>query len=373
MIVLKEAKSKKEMRAFVKFPFSIYKENSYWVPPIIKDELANFNTEINPVFKHATAQFFLAYRNNKIVGRVAAIINWTEINEQKVKKMRFGWFDIIDDITVSEALLNKVKEIGKANNLEFIEGPVGFSNLDKVGVLTKGYDSLGTMITWYNHPYYVEHLEALGLKKAKGYLEHAMDFKNIIPHKFKRISKIIQSRLNLHLLEFTKSSDIMPYSDEMFDLFNKSYAELSSFVPVSEDEKTFLKKKYIKLIDPEFIKFVANKDGKLVAFAITLPSFSKALQKANGKLFPLGIYHILKSRKSNDTAIFYLIGIAPEYKGKGVVSIIFESYFNTYQKKGIKKLLRTPELEENTAINQLWTDFQPVNHKKRSTYSMPID
>ena len=165
----------------------------------------------------------------------------------------------------------------------------------------------------------------------------------------------------------------MPYVDDMFDLFNRSYSDLASFVPISEEEKIYFKKKYINLIDPEFIKFVADKNGKLVAFAITLPSFSKALQKANGKLFPLGIFHFLKSRKTNDTAIFYLIGAAPEYKGKGVVSMIFESYYNTYTRKGIKKLLRTPELEENTAINQLWSDFKPVNHKKRSTYSINID
>jgi len=373
MIILKEAISKNEMRAFVKFPFSIYKGNPYWVPPIIKDELASFDKNINPVFKHAEAKFFLAYKNNKVVGRIAAIINWTEVKEQKINKMRFGWFDTIDDINVTETLLNKVKEIGKTNNLEFIEGPVGFSNLDKVGVLTEGYDSLGTMITWYNHAYYVRHLESLGLKKAKGWLEHSMDFKNIIPKKFTRISKIIAARLELKLLEFTKSKDIMPYVDDMFDLFNRSYSDLASFVPISEEEKVYFKKKYINLIDPEFIKFVADKNGKLVAFAITLPSFSKALQKANGKLFPLGIFHFLKSRKTNDTAIFYLIGAAPEYKGKGVVSMIFESYYNTYTRKGIKKLLRTPELEENTAINQLWSDFKPVNHKKRSTYSINID
>ena len=221
MIIIKEAVSKNEMRAFVKFPFSIYKENPYWVPPIIKDEIASFDKNVNPVFKHAEAKFFLAYKNNKVVGRIAAIINWTEVKEQKIKKMRFGWFDTIDDINVTDALLNKVKEIGKTNNLEFIEGPVGFSNLDKVGVLTEGYDSLGTMITWYNHAYYVNHLEKLGLKKAKGWLEHSMDFKNIIPHKFTRISKIIASRLELKLLEFTKSKDIMPYVDDMFDLLAK--------------------------------------------------------------------------------------------------------------------------------------------------------
>ena len=161
MITIKEMTSKKELKAFVKFPFKLYKNNKFWVPPIIKDELETFDATINPVFKHAEARYFVAIKNNKIVGRVAAIINFTELNDQKLKKMRFGWFDFIDDLEVSKLLLNKVEEIGKQNNLEFMEGPVGFSNLDKVGVLTEGFTHIGTMITWYNHAYYKNHFEKL--------------------------------------------------------------------------------------------------------------------------------------------------------------------------------------------------------------------
>ena len=167
MISIKEASTKKELKQFVKFPFGIYKNSPYWVPPIINDELAVFDKTKNPAFETADARFFLAYKNNTIVGRVAAIINHLEINEQHIKKMRFGWFDVVDDIAVTEALLKKVEEIGIQHNLEYMEGPVGFSNLDKVGVLIEGFDHLGTMITWYNHPYYKDHLEKLGFVKKK--------------------------------------------------------------------------------------------------------------------------------------------------------------------------------------------------------------
>ncbi len=372
MIALKEATSKKEMKAFVKFPFSLYKNNKYWVPTLINDEITNFDKTKNPVFKHAQAQFFLAYRNNEIVGRVAAIINWTEINEQKIKKMRFGWFDIIDDIEVTKALINKVIEIGKAANLEFIEGPVGFTNLDKVGVLTKGFDHIGTMITWYNHPYYKKHLEQLGFQKEKEWLENYMYLDNIDPNNFTRLSKLIAKRYNLRSLNFTKTEQIMPYVDKMFELFNASYSKLSTFVPISDEQRDYFKKKFIPLINPEYIIYIADGDDNLVGFAITMPSFSEALQKANGKLFPFGFYHLLNAKKNSKEVVFYLIGVQPEYQNKGVTALIFDQCYRTYSKKGVTKLIRTPELEDNIAIHQLWKDFKPVTHKRRRTYRLEI-
>lgn len=361
------------MRTFVKFPFSLYKNNPYWVPPIINDEIAGFDKTLNPVFKHAEAQFFLAYKDDKVAGRVAAIMNWTEINEQKIRKMRFGWFDVIDDINVTKALLAKVKEIGKKNDLGFVEGPVGFSNLDKVGVLIEGFDHIGTMITWYNHSYYKTHLEELGFIKAKEWHENIIQFKNINPKEFHRISKIVAKRHGLTSLEMTKVDQILPYVNKMFDLFNESYAKLASFVPISEVQIEYFKEKYIKLIDPEFIKFVVDENDNLVAFGVTMPSFSKALQKANGKLFPFGIFHFIKAKKKNTEAILYLIGVRPDYQKKGAVSMIMDSYYNTYQKKGIIKLIRTPELEDNIAIRQMWKNFKPEIHKKRRTYYKNID
>jgi hypothetical protein len=372
MITIQEFTTKKELKAFIKFPFELYKNNHYWVPPIINEELASFDKTVNPVFKHAEARFFVALKNNKIVGRVAAIINFTEINQQKIRKMRFGWFDFIDDFEVSKMLLKKVEEIGVQNKLEFMEGPVGFSNLDKVGVLTEGFNHIGTMITWYNHSYYKNHFEKLGFHKEKEYNESKFPFKNVKPEFFIKASSLIKKRYQLEAIRFKKTKDIMPYVDKMFNLFNESYASLPSFVPISDVEVAYFKKKYISFINPEYIKYVTDKDHKLVAFAITMPSFSQALQKAKGKLFPFGFIHLLKAKKNSKDIIFYLIGVQPSYQNKGVTAIIFEEYYNTYKEKGIENCYRTPELSTNKAIAALWKNFDPIIYKKRCTYRKDI-
>ncbi|WP_053992479.1 GNAT family N-acetyltransferase [Mangrovimonas sp. TPBH4] len=367
MITVKEIHSKKDLKAFVKFPFKLYKDNEYWVPPMINDEVDSFDPELNPVFKHAQASYFLAYRNNEIVGRIAAIINWTEVKAQD-KKVRFGWFDVIDDIEVTKALLEKVIEYGKAHNLEFIEGPMGFSNLDKVGVLTEGYDQLSTMVTWYNHPYYVTHLEKLGYIKQKEYIEGYFDVDKVKPEQFERMVPLISRRYGVRALNFTNIDELLPYVDKMFDLFNETYSKLASFVAISEEQKAYFKKKYIPLINPNYIKFILDKEDNIIAFAIVLPSFSKAIQKAKGKLFPFGFYHLLKAKRHNTEAVFYLIGVHPEYQNKGVTALIFKEFYDSFKKDGVKRCIRTPELEENMAIHQLWKNFDSPITKRRRTY-----
>lgn len=372
MVTLKEAKTKSELKDFVKFPFSLYKGSPYWVPPIINDELETFDKSKNPVFKDADAWFYLAYKDNKIVGRVAAIINSLEVNDQNVKKMRFGWFDFIDDYEVSEALLNKVAEIGKDNKLAYMEGPVGFSNLDKVGVLTEGFDHIGTMITWYNHPYYVNHFEHHGFSKEKEYMENKFPFSNAEPKFFQKANELVRKRYGVKELNFSKTKDVMPWADKMFDLFNETYSSLSSFVRITDIQKEYFKKKYISFINPEYIKFILDKDDNLIAFGIVMPSFSKALQKANGKLFPFGLFHLLNAKKNSKEVIFYLIGVLPEYQNKGVTAVMFNEYYKTFKAKGVENCVRTPELEENVAIRQLWKHFDPKIYKRRRTYKKDL-
>jgi GNAT superfamily N-acetyltransferase len=368
MITIKEANTPALLKDYVKFPFTLYKNHPYWVPPLIQDELETFDKTKNPAFKSADAYFYLAYKENKIVGRIAAIINWDEVNHQQKSKVRFGWWDVIDDIEVTKALLEKVYELGKKNNLEYVEGPMGFSNLDKVGVLTEGYDELGSMITWYNYPYYKEHLEQLGYVKEKEYLENKFPFSNVKTDFFEKIVPIIKKRYQLRELNFKDNKSIMPYVDKMFDLFNSSYANLSSFVAITDIQKEYFKKKYISFINPEYIKFIMDKDDNMVAFSIVMPSFSRALQKANGKLFPFGFYHLLKAKKESKEVLFYLIGVDPEYQSKGVTAIIFDEYYKVFKEKGIENCIRTPELEDNVAIHQLWKHFDPVTFRRRRTY-----
>ncbi|WP_138434103.1 GNAT family N-acetyltransferase [Winogradskyella algicola] len=368
MITVKEVTDKKGLKTFVKFPFSLYKDSKYWVPPIIKQELETFNKDKNPIFKDAEARFFLAYKGNTVVGRIAAIVNWLEVNKQQIKKMRFGWFDFVDDMEVSKALLDTVENIGRNHNLEYTEGPVGFSNLDKVGVMTEGFDSIAPMITWYNHPYYVNHYTAHGYAIEKAYSESTFPFKNVKPETFKKAQELIKRRYKLRALKFTKTEEVMPYADKMFDLFNESYASLSSFVEITDIQKEYFKKKFISFVNPEYIKFVVDENDKLIGFAIVMPKFAEALQKAKGKLFPFGFRHILKAKKNSKDVIFYLIGIHPDYQNKGVHAVIFNEYYETFTEKGIETCFRTPELEDNEAIHKIWKHFDPVVYKRRKTF-----
>lgn len=368
MITIKEVSNKKDLKTFVKFPFTLYKNSQYWTPPILSQELKTFDTNENPVFNDAEAKLFLAYKNNTVVGRIAAIINWLEVKDQKQLKMRFGWFDFIDDLEVSKALLNKVEAIGKAHNLEYAEGPVGFSNLDKVGVITDGFEHNTPMVTWYNHPYYAKHYEAANYKVEKGYIESKFPFSNVKPETFEKAQALIKRRYQLTALNFTKTSEVMPYVDKMFDLFNETYASLSSFVAITDIQKEYFKKKFISFVNPEYIKFVIDKDNILIGFAIVMPSFAKALQKANGRLFPFGFRHILKAKKHSKDVNFYLIGIHPDYQNKGVHAVIFNEYYKTFTEKGIEFCYRTPELEDNIAIHQIWKHFSPEVYRKRKTF-----
>ncbi len=368
MITIHEAVSKKELTAFIKFPFSLYKNNPYWVPPLIADELETFDKTKNPAFENAEAYFYVAKKNNEIVGRITAIINWSEVKNQQKLKVRFGWFDVIDDIEVTKALLEKVYELGKKNNLDHVEGPMGFSNLDKVGVMTEGFNEISTMITWYNHPYYANHFRELGFKVEKEYLESKFPFENVKLEFFEKANDLVKKRYQLSPLNFKTTKEVMPHVDKMFDLFNKSYASLSSFVAISDTQKEYFKKKYISFINPEFIKFVEDKDHNIVAFSIVMPDFAEALQKSKGKLFPFGFLHMLKARKQSKNVIFYLIGVLPEYQNKAVTAILFKECYETFKEKGILNCFRTPELADNVAIQNLWKHFDPQVHKKRCTF-----
>jgi hypothetical protein len=268
MIRIVPVVTKKEIKTFVQFPFQLYQNHPYWVPPIIKNEMETFDPTKNPVYEHAESHLFLAYKGDIIVGRIAAIINWQEVKEQQKSKIRFGWWDVIDDLEVTKKLIEKVVEIGKNNQLEHIEGPMGFSNLDKVGVVTEGFDEIGSMITWYNFPYYAEHLEKLGFQIEKKYQESKFPFSNVQPETFEKACTIIEKRYGLKAVSFKKTKDILPKVNEMFEVFNHSYASLASFVAITEKEKTFYKEKYISFINPEYIKFVLNEEGKMVAFSI---------------------------------------------------------------------------------------------------------
>jgi hypothetical protein len=373
-IVIKEAKTKAEYLAFVKFPYSLYKENPNWVPPLINDEIETIDPDLNPVYQNANASFFLAYQDEKIVGRIAAIVNWIEVKEIKKSKVRFGWFDVIDNINVTKSLIDCVIKFGKDHNLDSVEGPLGFSNLDKAGLLIKGYEEQNTMITLYNHPYYSEHLKKLGFNEAAKWVEYEIkidDFESS-PEKVKRFSKLIMERYNLTLLNFKNRKAIIPYVDQMFELLDKTYNKLQSYVPIQDYQIENYKKRFLKFINPDFIKCIIDQQGKLICFSITMPSFTEALKKVNGKLTLFNSIHILKAMYFNKRASFYLIGVRPDYQNKGITAIIFNEMQKLFNKQNINIVETNPELEENTAIQKLWKNYEHRLHKRRATFSKKI-
>ena len=371
MIEVVKVESKKNVKDFVMFPFELYKDCEYWVPPIINEEIDAMDMNKNPVFKNAEAEFYLAYKDNKIVGRIAAIVNWVEIEEQKKNKLRFGWYDTIDDINVSKALMDKVLEFGKSRKLEFVDGPVGFSNMDKAGLLIEGYDELNTMITWYHYPYQKEHLNKLGFSKLAEWVEYKIKIFSAeeAPEKVKKFSKIIQERYNLKVVNFKSTKDIIPYVDKMFELLNVTYSNLQTYVTIKQYQIDFYKEKFIKYIHPDFIKCCLDENDNLIAFLITMPSFSRALKKINGKIGLMGYFHLFKAQHFNDRVSLYLIGVDPKYQSKGVTAVIFNELQQTFNNRGIVEVETNPELVENKAIQAFWKNYESTLHKRRATFT----
>lgn len=367
-----QVNNEKQLSDFIKFPMELYKNNQNYVPSLINDEKNIWNPKENPALAYSEAKQFLAYKNNKLAGRIAVMINYKEAKELGIEKVRFGWLDFIDDEEVSKALINEAIKFAQEKNIKKIEGPMGFTNLDKAGMLTFGFDKLATMIGIYNFSYYPEHLEKLGLIKEKEWVEFEINFPEVLPDKVLKFSKLIAEKYQLKTLEFKSKEEILPLVEPMFKLLDETYKNLSTYTPISDEQIQHYKEKYFGLINKDYIICVVDKEYNLVAFAITMPSYSKALQKSKGKLLPFGWWHFMNASRKNDRANFYLIGVHPEYQKRGVTAIIFKEIWNTFRKKGVKFLETNPELEENKNIQLLWQDYHPVNHKRRRTYSLDL-
>ena len=374
MIEIVEVTSRQQFVAFFQFPFDLYRNCLQWVPPITKEEIDIFDPQKNAVFEHAMARLFLAKKKGKVVGRIAAMINWVEIEELKKTKVRFGWYDTIDDLVVSQKLIEAVEGVAIAEGMTYIEGPMGFSNMDKAGLLVHGYEHMNTMITWYHYPYQKVHLERLGLKKQSEWIEFKIDIYNAkdAPEKVKKFARVIKERFKLKTLEFKTTKDIEPHVDKMFELLNQTYNELQSFVPIQKHQIEVYKNKYLPYVHPDFIKCVVDENNEMIGFTITMPSFTKALKRINGKMFPFGFYHLWRAMRKNNRASFYLIGIQKNYQNKGVTAIIFQEIQEMFNKRGITKVETNPELEENKAIQALWKNYKHELHKRRRTYRKDI-
>lgn len=371
-VQIRQVTTEKQLLDFIKFPMELYKNNQNFVPSLINDEKNIWNPKENPALAYSEAKQFLAYKNDKIVGRIAVMVNHKEAKELGIEKVRFGWLDFINDEEVSKALIDEAIKFAQEKNLKKIEGPMGFTNLDKAGMLTFGFDKLATMIGLYNESYYPKHLEKLGLVKEKEWVEYEILFPEVLPEKVEKFSKLIAEKYQLQTVKFNSKEEILPLVEPMFKLLDETYKTLSTYTPISDEQIQHYKEKYFGFIDKDYIICIKDKDDNLISFAITMPSYSRALQKSKGKLLPFGWWYFMNASKKNDRANFYLIGVHPEYQKRGVTAIIFKEIWKTFRKKGVKFLETNPELEENKNIQLLWQDYNPVNHKRRRTYSLEL-
>lgn len=371
MVTIKKVSSKKELKTFIRFNYELYKNNPYSVPDLYDDMLNTFSPEKNAAFEFCEADYFLAYKDEKVVGRVAAIINHRANDTWKKKEVRFGWIDFVDDVEVSTALLKQVEDWGKAKGMEAMVGPLGFTDMDAEGMLVEGFDQLSTMSTIYNYSYYPEHMEKLGFEKETDWVEFKLMVPDKLPEKFVRISEIILQKYKLKIKKL-KRGEIKEknYGQKIFDLINEAYAPLYGYSQMTQGQIDQYIKMYLPLIDLRMVSLVEDEEGNLVAAGISMPSLSKALQKAKGRMLPFGWFYLLKALfiKKPKVLDLLLVGVKPEYQSKGVNALLFYDLVPIFQQMGFEYGESNPELELNKKVQAQWSAFESVQHKRRRAY-----
>ncbi|HRP01291.1 MAG TPA: hypothetical protein PLE30_01470 [Candidatus Kapabacteria bacterium] len=365
---------KKGISEFVNFQIQHYKGNKYFIPPMIHDEIETFTRDKNPAFADCEANFFVAKMNNKIVGRIVAINNKAANKKYNTKNIRFSWFETINDYHVAELLLNRVKQYALDLGMESISGPHGFCDFDPQGMLVEGFDTLGTIAGIYNYPYYNDFITKFGFKKDIDYLEFLSTppYKEGIPEKILNMAAWAKKRYGYKIIEYDSSKEYIKHGTEIFELLNESFANNYGTVPLSKQQIDYYIKKYISYIHKKLIKLVANNEGKLVGFMITMPSLSLAYQKSKGKLFPFGFVHLMRALKTYNTLDFYLAGVKKEYQGKGVDLIMVVEIVKSAMELGFQYAESNQELENNTKVHSEWKFFNPVQHKRRRIYKFNL-
>ncbi len=373
-VTIEEVVGDKGLKAFIKFPFRLYKDNPNYVPPIVDFEISTLSDKKNPAFDHSKAKCFFAKKDGVVVGRIAAIVLDQELKEKKY--MRFGWIDFIDDKEVSKALIDAAMAWGSGFGAENIHGPMGFTDLDFEGSLIQGFDQLATQATIYNYPYYHEHYESLGFKKACDWVELRGTVPTELPRRLTRTASMVQTRFNLKVVEVKSSKGLLKYADGVFGLLNEAYSHLYGYYPLSEKQIKYYVDMYFGFIRKEYVTLIVSEADEVVAFAISLPSLSKAFQKAKGSLYPFGFIPVLRAFNSNEHLDMFLIGVKPEWQKKGASPLIFHTLLSTYIKKGVKTVASGPMMEDNWGVLNLWNEFQDnvnTDSIKRRCYVKTIE
>ena len=374
-ITIKKVETSKELMQFIRFNYEMYKDNPYSVPDLYDDMLNTFSRKKNAAFEFCEADYFLAYKDGKLVGRVAAIMNNRANETWNKKEVRFGWIDFIDDTKVSDALLKTVEAWGKERGATEIVGPLGFTDFDAEGMLVEGFDQLSTMSTIYNYPYYPEHMVKHGDEKDADWVEFKIYIPDAIPDKHKRISEIIMRKYGLKIVKCTSTKDINKYGQAIFDLMNEAYSQLYGYSALSPKQIKQYIKMFLPILDLRMVTLVVDSEDQVIAAGISMPSLSEALQKGKGRLLPFGWYHLLKViflKKYPKVLDLLLVAVKPEYQNKGVNALLFYDLIPVYQKIGFEYAESNPELELNDKVQAQWEYFKTEQHKRRRCFKKEI-
>lgn len=368
-VEIREVKSKKELKQFIWFGINLYKNCEFAAPPLMMDDLLNLTKGSNPALEFCDVVYLMAFKDGKIAGRIAGIINPVANKTWNEKNARFGWIDFIDDKEVSVALFDAAVAWAKNKGMEAIHGPLGFTDFDHEGTLIEGFDKLGTLAAIYNYPYYPEHIESYGFEKAIDWNEYLITVPEVFPEKYFRIADIVKEKFKLTPKRFKSRKEVVDnYALKIFDLLNICYSHLYGFTKLNEKQIRFYIKLYFSFFRLDTISIVVDEKDDVVALGIAMPSFTKALQKAKGRLFPFGWYYMLRALKKNDMVDLYLMAVHPDYQNKGINSVVFADIMPSAAKNGYKFAESNPELETNTRMSSQWGSFEYVNHKKRRVY-----
>jgi len=373
MVEIKTVETKKQRKEFVHFFYNLYKGCKYWAPPFKASEMDVITPGKQAAHEFCKSKYFLAYKGGKLVGRVGAIVNFKTNEQWNEKGVRFTRFDFIDDYEVSGELLKAVEAWGKEEySANKCVGPLGYSDLDQEGMLIEGFDEMGTFVTLYNYEYYVDHMKHHGYLKDTDWVEYRFKVPTKVDKRIHTISQMLQKKAGYKLLEFTKTKDLLKHAKELFDVWNKAYIVLYGAALLNEAQVDEIIKEFIGIVNPEFIKMVADKDDNIIAFGICFPSLTKAAQKAKGNMFPLGLLHFLRALKKNDTMDMYLIGVVPELQGKGINAILMDAIMQTAIKYDMKYAESNPELEDNEKVQSQWKGFEKRQHRRRRCWMKEI-
>lgn len=375
-ITIKKVSTKAELKKFIRFNYEMYKDNPYSVPDLLEDMLKTFDSKKNPAFEFCEADYFLAYKDNQPVGRIAAIINRRANETWHKQAVRFGWIDFIDDLEVSKALIDTVIDWGREHGMNTIEGPLGFTDMDAEGMLIEGFDQLSTMATIYNYPYYPKHMEQLGLAKAMDWIEMKLMVPEKTPEKYVRIAEIVKKKYDLHVRKLKNMKEIRRtgIGYKVFDLINEAYAPLFGYSKMTKRQIDQYVNEYLPILDLQMVTLVEDKNNELVGVGISMASLSTTLQKAKGKLFPFGWIHFLKTLyfKRPPVLDLLLVAVKPEYQNKGVNALLFTDLIPIYIKYGFEWGETNPELEINDKVQSQWQYLDHKIHKRRRCYTKRI-